>query len=162
VRIAAVSVNCNKWDSDFCEKHGVKETPAVVIYPSGSAPPLLYQGKMEAKELANQIAKLIPDTTTQLRSKAAVDRFLGTDRALQKLLLFSNKKTPPTMWKSLSSDEAFKHTMKFGFVSEADTQIVQRFKVKQFPTILALGEEQVKFKGEPTFAAIKLWLTLLA
>lgn len=66
------------------------------------------------------------------------------------------------MWKSLSSDEAFKHTVKFGFVSEADTQIVQRFKVKQFPAILALGEEKVEYKGKSTFAAIKFWLTSLA
>jgi len=156
--VTLAAVNCNKWNKAFCDEKGIMKSPAVLLYPT-NAPSFLYQGKMEAKPLENEISKLIPDMTIPLHSKAAIDKFLSTDRALRKVILFSSKKASPTILKTLAFDKSLMEVVKFGFASEADLKAVQRFKVKQFPTLLMIGEEKEEYQGEKTFAAIKQWLT---
>merc|ERR1719311_1816587 len=53
-----------------------------------------------------------------------------------KVILFSSKDKPPTILKALSSETVFKRTVKFGFVSQSDKDMVSKFKVKDFPSIL--------------------------
>jgi thioredoxin-like negative regulator of GroEL len=157
VKLAAVG--CNARHEAFCQVSDVKETPKIVMFPPGSAPSLPYQGKMDAKALENQISKLIPDKTTTLNTKASINSFLKSDRAMRKAILFSSKKVSPTMFKALSSDEALMQTVKFGFVSETSSDVVKRFKVNQFPTLILVSEDREEYKGETTFAAVKEWLT---
>merc|ERR1719343_1255795 len=113
---------------------------------------------MEQKGIAGKIARFMPDNSQKL-TKENVDTFLSADPSKPKLLLFSNKKSSPLMWKALSVDTVFKRTVKFGFVSEDESDIVQRFKVKKFPTVImqrgAKGETKETYKGELKFMEIK-------
>merc|ERR1712137_357733 len=75
-----------------------------------------------------------------------------------------NKKTPPTIWKALSSETVFKRTVKFGFVTEEEKDVVQKFKVKKFPAVVmqrgSKAEIKETYSGEMKFSALKDWVNL--
>merc|ERR1712151_306720 len=77
--------------------------------------------------------------------------------------IFSNKKTPPTILKALSSDTVFKRTAKFGFVTEEDADVCQKFKVKKFPSVMMqrkAGSEMKKetYSGDMNFRDLQAWV----
>lgn len=156
------AINCNEY-SVFCEKQGVKETPTVMIYPPNPVPAFKLEGKLEGKAVFNKLAKFMPDQTEKI-TKDNVDKFLTTDVTKPKALLFSNKKSVPLIWKALSSETVFKRTVKFGFVTEDMSDIVQRYKVKKFPTVIiqqgAKGEKKDTYTGELKFLPLKDWVNL--
>merc|ERR550532_706703 len=118
---------------------------------------------MESKALSAKLGRFIPDYTVKL-TKESADAFLTTDPTKPKAVLFSSKKTAPMIWKALSSETVFKRTVKFGFVAEEDKDLVQKFKVKTFPTIIlqrgAKAEIKETYKGEMKFLALKDWVNL--
>jgi thioredoxin-like negative regulator of GroEL len=155
------AISCSDWPI-FCQKNNVKTTPAVMMYPTFPAPAYLWEGKMESKAIAGRISKMIPDFTTKL-TKDTADSWLTTDPSKPKVLVFSNKKSAPTMLKALSSDTVFKRTAKFGFVTEDDKDVCQRFKVTKFPTVIMqrkAGNDLKKetFSGELNFLALQAWV----
>jgi len=145
----------------FCEKNGVKETPSIMVYPINPVPAFKYDGKMESKALSAKIARFIADYSMKL-TKENVDAFVTTDPTKPKVILFSNKKSPPTIWKALSSETVFKRTVKFGFATEEDADLVQKFKVQKFPTILmqrgSKAEIKETYTGEMKFLPLKDWV----
>merc|ERR1719384_2674646 len=48
------AISCSDWPI-FCEKQGVKETPAVMIFPQNPIPAFKYEGKMESKALMGKV-----------------------------------------------------------------------------------------------------------
>lgn len=161
-KVAAIS--CDDWPV-FCDKANVKTTPAVMIYPPNPIPAYMWEGKMEAKSIAGRVAKSIPDNTITLTNDN-VDAFLTTDPTKPKVFLFSNKKAPATMFKALSSETVFRRTVKFGFVKEEDADIVKRFKVSKFPSIMmqrgAKADVKETYKGDMTFLGLKEWINLFS
>merc|ERR1711904_445712 len=93
-----------------------------------------------------------------------VDKFLTTDATKPKVMLFSNKDKVPLMFKSLSSEQVLRRTIKFGFVKEAESAIVSRFKVKKFPTLISVSgakaDSREEYKGDITFSAVHEWVNL--
>merc|ERR1719373_560181 len=118
---------------------------------------------MESKAIAGKVSRFVQDLSTKL-TKDNADTFVTTDPSKPKVVLFSNKKTPPTIWKALSSETVFKRTVKFGFVTEEDAEIVQRFKVKKFPSVMmqrgSKAEIKETYSGEMKFGALKDWVNL--
>merc|ERR1719189_3033457 len=156
------AISCSDWPV-FCDKQGVKETPTVMVYPPNPMPAFKYEGKMERKALAGKVAKFMPDLSTKL-TKDNVDGFITTDPTKPKVMLFSAKKTVPLIWKALSSETVFKRTVKFGFASEEDTEIVAKFKIKKFPTVMmqrgAKAETKEVYSGEMKFKPLMDWVNL--
>jgi len=156
------AISCTEFGA-FCEKAGVKETPTVMVYPPNPVPAFKYEGKTEAKALAAKIARFMPDFTTKI-TKDNADAFITTDPTKPKLLLFTNKKTPPTIWKALSSETVFRRTVKFGFVPEEEQEVMQKFKVTKSPTVLmqrgSKAEIKETYSGEMKFLALKDWVNL--
>jgi hypothetical protein len=157
------AISCTEYPV-FCEKNGVKETPSIMYYPVMPMPAFKYEGKMEAKAIAGKMAKFIPDMYVNKLTKENADAFLTTDPTKPKVVLFSNKKTVPTIWKALSSESVFKRTVRFGFVTEDEADVVAKFKVKKYPTVVmqrgAKAELKETFTGEMTFLALKDWVNL--
>jgi len=156
------AISCTDWPV-FCNKQGVKETPTVMIYPTNPMPPFAFEGKLEAKAVAAKVARFIPDFGTKL-AKDTIDTWLTTDPSKPKALLFSNKKSPPTIWKALSSETVFKRTVKFGFVTEDEADIIKKYNVKKFPTVMIVrgskAEIKEMYKGEMKFSGLKEWVNL--
>jgi hypothetical protein len=147
----------------FCDKQGVTATPSVMIFPTNPMPAFKYEGKMESKAIAGKVSKFIPDFTQKL-TEENMDAFLTTDPTKPKVILFSKKKGVPTIWKALSSETVFRRTVKFGFASEEDKAIVDKMKVKKFPTVImqrgAKAETKEAYTGDMTFGALKDWVNL--
>lgn len=158
------ALSCDDWPV-FCEKNNVKTTPAIMMYPTNPMPAYLYEGKMETKAVSGRIAKMMPDLSTILNSEN-LDTWLTTDATKPKVMLFSNKNKPPTIFKALSSETVFKRTVKFGFVQESEADIVSKFKVKKFPSFVmqrgSKGETKEHYKGEMTFASLQEWINLFS
>merc|ERR1719240_498170 len=118
---------------------------------------------METKALSAKLSKLIPDFSVKV-TKDTVDAFLTTDATKPKVLLFSIKKSAPTILKALSSEVVFRRTVKFGFVSEDEADVVAKMKVKKFPSLImvrgAKAEIKENYKGEMKGMAIKEWVNL--
>jgi len=156
------AMNCNDFPV-FCDKQGVKETPSIMIYPPNPVPAFKFEGKLEQKAISGKISRFMPDTTVMV-TKDNIDTFLTTAHEKPKVLLFSNKKSPPTIWKALSTETVFKRTVSFGFVTEDQTDIVQRFKITKFPSVVMQrgGAAAVKepYKGEMNFLGLKEWVNL--
>jgi len=137
--------------------------PTIMIYPTNPIPAFKYEGKLEAKAIAGKVTRFIQDMAIKL-TMDNVDGFLTTDATKPKVILFSNKKTVPTIWKALSSETVFKRTVKFGFASEEDKDIVAKFKVKKYPTVImqrgSKAEIKEEYKGEMKFLALKDWVNL--
>jgi len=155
------ALNCNDWPV-FCQKNKVEKTPAVMMYPTFPAPAFLWEGKMETKAISSKVSKMIPDFSTRI-TKENVDSWLTSDPSKPKILVFSNKKNPPTILKALSSDTVFKRTAKFGFVTEEDADVCQKFKVKKFPSVIMqrkAGSEMKKetYSGDMNFRDLQSWV----
>merc|ERR1712048_711559 len=158
------AISCDDWPV-FCEKNKITETPALMMYPTNPQPAYLWEGKMETKAISGRISKMIPDFSTILKKEDA-DAWLTTDPTKPKILLFSNKKSPPTIFKALSSETVFRRTVKFAFVSEDNEELVGKFRVKKFPTIIMQrgGKAEVKetYTGEINFLNLKEWINLFS
>jgi len=156
------AISCTEFKM-FCDKQGVKETPTVMIYPTNPVPAFKFEGKLETKAVSAKVAKWIPDMTTKI-TKDNVDTFTTTDPTKPKVILFSNKKTAPTIWKALSSETVFRRTVRFGFVPGEEEDIAKKFKVKKFPHVLmqrgSKAEIKEEYKGEMNFLALKDWVNL--
>jgi len=155
------AINCNDWPN-FCKKNNVKSTPSIMLYPVNPFPAFLYEGKQEAKAISGKLSKMVPDHSTKI-TKDIVDSWLTSDVSKPKVLIFSNKKTPPTILKALSSDTVFKRTAKFGFVTEDEAEVCEKFKVKKFPSVIMsrkVGNEVKKetYSGEMNFLALQTWV----
>jgi len=155
------AINCNDWPK-FCTKNNVKTTPSIMMYPINPFPSFMYEGKMEVKAISAKLSKMIPDQSTRI-TKDNVDAWLTSDASKPKVIVFSNKKTPPTMLKALSSDTVFRRGVKFGFATEDDADVCGKFKVKKFPSIVMQRKVGTEFKketyaGDINFHAIKEWV----
>merc|ERR1719272_22181 len=67
------------------------------------------------------------------------------------------------MMKALSSDTVFKRTAKFGFVTESETEVCQKFKVTKFPSVIMqrkAGNDLKKetYSGELNFLALQAFV----
>merc|ERR1711957_1138122 len=162
--VKEAAINCDDWPV-FCEKNNVKTTPSVMLYPTNPIPAYLWEGKMEQKAIAGRLAKSIPDSSVALTADN-VDAFLTTNPTKPKVFLFSNKKAPPTIFKALSSETVFRRTVSFGFIKEEEADIVKRFKITKFPTIMmqrgAKAEVKDTYKGEMTFLGLQEWINLFS
>jgi thioredoxin-like negative regulator of GroEL len=148
------AMNCNQ-NAKFCTKNNVKQTPALMMYPTFPMDPFLWQGKMETKAVAGKIAKMIPDLSTVL-TKENVDSWLSADISKPKMIIFSDKPKPPTIVKALSSDTVFKRTAKFGFVTKDEADVCQKFKITKFPAAILQRKagnavKKEEFKGKMSF-----------
>jgi len=155
------AINCNDWPK-FCTKNNVKTTPSVMLYPINPFPAFLFEGKMEVKAISAKLSKMIPDQSTRV-TKDTVDAWLSSDASKPKVIVFSNKKTPPTILKALSSDTVFRRGVKFGFVTEDDADVCAKFKVKKFPSVVMQRKVGAEFKketytGDINFHALKEWV----
>merc|ERR1719436_811734 len=105
----------------------------------------------------------MPDFTHKV-SKDNADTWVTTEPSKPKVILFTDKKGVPTIWKALSSETVFKRTVKFGLVNKEDEETCAKFKVTKFPSVVmqrgAKAEIKETYKGEMKFGALKDWVNL--
>jgi len=145
-------LNCKKY-KDLCSKQGVTDYPTYKIYPPLPAPPMKYEGKIEPKYIISYLGRFIGNKVQELNNNN-FDEFINGRSNIPKVLLFTNKKNIPLIFKRLSLQ--FDQKIDFGIVRSEDTGITSRYKVKSFPKIMAIGtDKKTKFyDGEMRYKLI--------
>lgn len=145
IRVAAV--NCGMQQS-LCKKQGASKTPTLRVY-SGPSKSVKFKGTFSVKQMGRWISENIPDNSTVLTSRNH-EQWLSEDDGA-KVILFSDKKAVPPVWKSLST--AFKGRASFGVVL-GDKSLMTKFNIDKTPAIFAV-EDPETLSGERFTSAIK-------
>jgi hypothetical protein len=94
-----------------------------------------YNEEMVTPEnIFNFISKHVPSYSTKL-TKETISNFLGQP-LFNKVILFTEKETTPTIYKGLSS--LFYDRILFGEIHSNQTEFIQQFNVTKFPSIIIL------------------------
>ena len=93
-------LNCKKF-KDLCSKEGVTDYPTYKIYPPLPAPPMKYEGKIETKYIISYLRKFVGNKVQELNNNN-FDEFINGRANIPKVILFTNKKNIPLIFKRLS------------------------------------------------------------
>jgi len=77
------------------------------------------------------------------------DTFINDNPGKPKVLLFSDKKGTPLIFKALSSH--FDKTLIFGLIRDTETSLLNKYKVKQFPAVFLIKDKDtkpIKYEGK--------------
>ena len=141
-------VNCSK-QKQLCSKEAPSSLPSLKLYPPNPDPSSEFE--LELKKSITKSLSYLKYNVTDLNEENA-SQFLSADVSLPKALLFTDKPGIPLMYRALSS--SFKNKIRFGVVRKENTDLVQNYNVKKFPTVLVLKAGIKKpnlFTKEPTF-----------
>lgn len=165
------AVNCRQ-QNQLCEQNsiGSMDHPAVRWYPADNTKePEICNEEVSAKALGKWVNSMLPDYTTTLTDKRHMREWLdnGTNPAV---VLFTDKKESPPMWKALSSE--FNGRIRMASVTRCDKSGVFKTELQReydvyIPGIIridplgAVGSIAEKFPMELKKDKISLWLTKL-
>lgn len=118
-----------------------------------------YSGNVSITEMARWVEEHLPYLGMKLNT-ANYEAFLGQEQA--KVLLFSNRMTSPNIFKGLSS--YFRGKLAFGFVNREETDLVARFNVVSFPTLVVIdgSGNPIEYDGVLEYIPAKQFLAAYA
>lgn len=162
------AVNCED-QSKLCKDEGVSEYPAVVVYPIRPfrAEPLPREDLdklADEKGLKKLLYKLLSNEYVTQLTEETVEAYQSHEENIPKVILFSNKKGVPPLFKAISIE--FHKEMEFGFFSNPSDEVLKKFKVKSLPRIvLQESNHQGKrntqiYDGDLNYQAIHEWVNL--
>ena len=145
-------LNCKKF-KDLCEKQDVREYPTLMVYPPLPAPLMKYEGKVTDKHIVSYLGKFIDNKCIEINNNN-FDSFINDHPNLPKIMLFSDKKNTPLIFKKLSI--LYDKKIEIGIVRKDMTAIISKYKIKSFPKIMAIGvDKKVKYyEGEMKYKPI--------
>lgn len=93
-------------------------------------------------------ARFVPSRVVEV-TQNNFETFINDNPGKPKVLLFSDKKGVPLIFKGLSSH--FDKTLLFGLIRDTEQGIVSKYKVKQFPAVFLLKDKDakpIKYEGK--------------
>ncbi|CAG8452461.1 7070_t:CDS:2 [Paraglomus brasilianum] len=152
--VKVASVDCNEdTNRGLCQEFEIQGFPTIKLFPSRRVPdrrnpatytkkPKLYSGQRTAKAFVDYVLAELPSYVQPISNKYPTKKSLTINEFLEK-----NDRTTP-LYKVLSAD--YRGGL-FGEVRQKETEIVSRFNVTTFPTLLIIpkGEtEPIKYEGK--------------
>jgi protein disulfide-isomerase A6 len=104
-----------------------------------------YNGAREAKPMAETLLaaitkKYVKSIGGKAKSSPSIEDFTNEKAGeLAKVILFTDKSNTPDLYKALSV--SYKDRLLFGEIKKAKTDLVEKFKVEKFPTVLVIPKE---------------------
>jgi thioredoxin-like negative regulator of GroEL len=137
-------------EEELCEEFGVYEHDQIVIFNENySDDGTKYRGEMTVDKIANAAVKDMQSFVSSVNSDNW-QSFIEREPTKHKILHFTEKKSTPTVIKALS--KRFRDKLTFGEIRSDETELIRKFKITKFPTILALtdpdGYSGDVFEGE--------------
>jgi hypothetical protein len=111
------------------------------------------------KKLKKRAAKFISDRSIDITS-VNHDTFIKDNPGRAKVLLFTESKDTPTIYKALSYN--FGKTLFFGIVRSSEPSLAKKYKVKTFPSVFLVkpGEAARKFDGDMKYYDISTFINV--
>jgi len=151
------AVNCDE-EQKLCGAFGIQGFPTVKMFPWSTTPvpngqpgqvmkePVEYNRQRLAATLAKSAIDMLPNFVHKVEAKTE-EKFLSN--SLGKVLLFSDKLNTPTLFKALALE--YRNRLHFGWVKSTETDLIEKYHVETFPTILVQPKDQesfIPFKGK--------------
>jgi hypothetical protein len=156
------AVNCDE-NADVCTKEGVKKFPTVRIYPPFPVPVYDHEGDLSSKDIVAQAGKYVPGQRVKEINATTHSRFVDDNPSVPKVLLFTEKKGVPLIYRALSI--ALDKKIFLGVVRSSEADLVKKYKVKEYPTILVIKTNEPKpifYKGDIKYQQIFEFLNVYA
>ena len=133
-------------EEELCEEFSVYQVPSILIFSENFADDgEKYTGEMDAASIMNAAAKKMQSFVSVV-SEDNYDSFVERDRTSKhKIILFNAKKSTPTVIKALS--KRYLDRLTFGEIKQNEEELVRKFGIESFPTILALTDPE-NYRGE--------------
>jgi len=165
------AVNCDE-QKQLCGAFGIQGFPTVKIFPWSTVPvpngepgqimkePVDYNGQRNAASLVKAAIDMLPNFVHKVDAENE-EKFLGN--TLGKVLLFSDKKNVPTLFKALALE--YRNRLHFGWIKNTEKELCEKYGVEKFPAVLVQkkGEEtQTKFEDKVGFDTLNAFLKKFA
>ncbi|RGB36375.1 hypothetical protein C1646_697398 [Rhizophagus diaphanus] len=153
VKVAAIDCD-DQSNRNVCSAYDVKGFPTIKLFPSQAVPdkknpgsflkkPKDYNGARTVKAIVEFALSEIPSFVQPISDKnptkktLTMDEFLAKDNnTLSKIILFTNKEKTTHLYKALSVE--FHNRLLLGEVRQKESEVVERFNIKKFPTLIAI------------------------
>ena len=137
------AVNCIK-DEEICEEFEISQTPSIMFFSENEKDYNKYEGKVDFNSLFNYATKRMSYYVNEI-TKEKLGDFFAKKPDKYHVILFTSKESTPSLYKALS--KFFINKLIFGEVHKTQTELVELFKIKEFPTLMVmLDEEKNKFE----------------
>eukprot|EP01015_Nassula_variabilis_P007141 TRINITY_DN1542_c0_g1_i6.p1 TRINITY_DN1542_c0_g1~~TRINITY_DN1542_c0_g1_i6.p1 ORF type:complete len:314 (-),score=74.97 TRINITY_DN1542_c0_g1_i6:56-997(-) len=136
------------------EKEKVQKFPTVRVYPPLPIPYFDLEGEPTTQELTKSASRYVQSNVIEVNS-ANHDTFISDKPSVPKVLLFTEKKGTPLLFRALSV--SFEGKLFFGIVRNTEESLVNKYKVKEYPQIIVVKASEKKtntYKGEIKFSPI--------
>jgi len=159
------AVNCRQQRS-VCNQASVDSFPAVRWFPEGkNEPPEVFDAPLTAKVLGKWVSSMMPDYSKVLEDKHGLRKWLD-DAKGPAVLLFTDKKDSPPMWKALSRE--FKGRVSLAVATRCDKNgvfktLLQREYDVRVPSVVRLdplddvGKIAEKFDHQLRQEVLRIW-----
>jgi curved DNA-binding protein CbpA len=143
------SVNCDK-EGEICDEFGIKTTQLPLITylkEDGNVLSEIYKGEIDLDNIIKYAKSKIPSNIIPINT-ININSFLLNDPFSQKVLIFIQGRKSPKILRSLSLQ--FKDKLKFGEVNRQEKDILKKYGVTKFPTIIVARDDEnwVTFYGQ--------------
>lgn len=135
------ALDCEEFGG-LCAKEGITKFPQFRVYPAFPAPTQDYEEETVDFEKIKKLASRFIGSRVVEVNQNNFDTFINDNPGKPKVLLFSDKKGTPLIFKALSSH--FDKTLIFGLIRDTEQGIVSKYKVKQFPSVFLIKEKDGK------------------
>ena len=158
----AGAVNCIK-EEEICEEFEVSNTPSIFFFSENEKDYNKYDGKVDFTSLFNYATKRMSYYVNEITKEKLSDYFIKKPDKYH-VILFTSKESTPSLYKALS--KFFINKLIFGEVHKSQTELVELFKIKEFPTLMVmLDEEKNKYeiyKRKMDYDSLKSYLNKFA
>ena len=137
------AVNCIK-DEEICEEFEVSQTPSIIFFSENEKDYNKYDGKIDFNSLFNYAAKRMSYYVNEI-TKEKLSDFFAKKPDKYHVILFTSKDSTPSLYKALS--KFYINKIIFGEVHKNQNELIELFKIKEFPTLMViLDEEKNKYE----------------
>ena len=132
------AINC-KSDEEICDEFSVHSTPKIFYFPENGNEEVEYKGQKEWEKIFKFGATKM-QSFVRVINKDNYGDFVVSHPSQHKVLLFTSKKVTPPLFKALSKH--FLGKLSFGEVRQTETELIQKFGIKSFPTLFVITDEE--------------------
>lgn len=124
------ALDCNEFES-LCKKENVEKYPTFRIYPAFPAPTQDYlEETIDFDKLKKMANRFVTSRVIEI-TQNNFETFVNDNPGKPKVLLFTDKKGTPVVYKALSSH--FDKTLLFGLIRDTEQGLTSKFRIKSFP-----------------------------
>ena len=154
-------IDCNEFES-LCAKEKLMKYPTFRVYPAFPAPTQDYEeDTIDFEKIKKLALKFVTSRVIDITQNNH-ETFVNENPGKPKVLLFTDKKGTPAIYKALSSH--FDKTLLFGLIRDSEQGLVAKYKVKTYPAVFMINNKDAKpfkYDGKDfSYQAIFDWINI--